>query len=345
MASKSEIVRITYKELESSVQDKDRSHRYTDKSSNDEAQKKKSKRPTRGIYQPPRRSPKVLDNTGRGSQGENWDDEEIPSSAESKENSSEREIDDVSSNLKDLHLSRENFDPKKQRSKRPEIQRYVPKGRILEQQTKDDDVSESETNVDVSPRKIDLKNDQQDLKVTVVVNEGASSPAQPSVGAKPEPKLPPNPHNPLDRTTKGESPKRLQSKTDTGNQSRGGQSGPQSNKPRHQRDSENKPKSGGRNSEEKRFGGGEAAQKRGPQHSGHSGPGQGKQYDRGSRDNEFRRGESKRGDLVEGEITREVAGRRKNLNLKDSLERGETGWQRVVGVTRRKRTVLKGSKA
>lgn len=35
MASKSEIVRITYKELESSVQDKDRSHRYTDKSSND----------------------------------------------------------------------------------------------------------------------------------------------------------------------------------------------------------------------------------------------------------------------------------------------------------------------
>lgn len=57
-----------------------------------EAQKKRSKRPTRGIYQPPRRSPKVLDNTGRGSQGENWDDEEIPSSAESKENSCEREV-------------------------------------------------------------------------------------------------------------------------------------------------------------------------------------------------------------------------------------------------------------
>lgn len=34
----------------------------------------------------------MLDNTGRGSQGENWDDEEIPSSAESKENSSEREV-------------------------------------------------------------------------------------------------------------------------------------------------------------------------------------------------------------------------------------------------------------
>lgn len=56
-------------------------------------------------------------------------------------------------------------------------------------------------------------------------------------------------------------------------------------------------------------------------------------------------GSLKEGDLVEGEITREVAGRRKNLNLKDSPERGETGWQRVVGVTRRKRTVLKGSKA
>lgn len=206
-------------------------------------------------------------------------------------------IDDVSSNLKDLHLSREKFDPKKQRSKRPEIQRYVPKGRILEQQTKDDDISESETNLDVSPRKIDLKNDQQDLKVTVVVNEGASCPAQPIVVAKPEPKHPPNPHNPLDRTTKGESPKRQQSKTDTGNQSRGGQSGPQSNKPRHQRDNENKLKSGGRNFEEKRFGSGEGAQKRGQQHSG---PGQGKQYDKGNHDDEFRRGEAKRGGFGRG---------------------------------------------
>lgn len=206
-------------------------------------------------------------------------------------------IDDVSSNLKDLHLIREKFDPKKQRSKRPEIQRYVPKGRILEQQTKDDDISESETNLDVSPRKIDLKNDQQDLKVTVVVNEGASCPAQPIVVAKPEPKHPPNPHNPLDRTTKGESPKRQQSKTDTGNQSRGGQSGPQSNKPRHQRDNENKPKSGGRNFEEKRFGSGEGAQKRGQQHSG---PGQGKQYDKGNHDDEFRRGEAKRGGFGRG---------------------------------------------
>lgn len=38
-------------------------------------------------------------------------------------------------------------------------------------------------------------------------------------------------------------------------------------------------------------------------------------------------GESlKEGDLVEGEIIREVVGRRKNLNFKDSLERGEIGW-------------------
>lgn len=35
MASKSEIVRITYKELESSVQDKDKSNKYSGKSNND----------------------------------------------------------------------------------------------------------------------------------------------------------------------------------------------------------------------------------------------------------------------------------------------------------------------
>lgn len=37
-------------------------------------------------------------------------------------------------------------------------------------------------------------------------------------------------------------------------------------------------------------------------------------------------GSLKEGDLVEGEIIREVVGRRKNLNFKDSLERGEIGW-------------------
>lgn len=37
-------------------------------------------------------------------------------------------------------------------------------------------------------------------------------------------------------------------------------------------------------------------------------------------------GSLKEGELVEGEIIREVVGRRKNLNFKDSLERGEIGW-------------------
>lgn len=37
-------------------------------------------------------------------------------------------------------------------------------------------------------------------------------------------------------------------------------------------------------------------------------------------------GSLKEGDLVEGEIIREVVGRRKNLNFKDSLKRGEIGW-------------------
>ncbi|XP_062618954.1 telomerase-binding protein EST1A-like [Saccostrea cucullata] len=282
MASKSETVRITYKELESSVQDKDRLNRNSDRSNNDEIKKKKNKRPTQGIYQPPRRSPKVLE-AGRVPEGESWEGDEFPSS-DSKETSSEREIDDVSSNIRNLNLGKEKNEQKKQRSKKPEIQRYVPKGKILEQQTKEDDTSETEPAQNVSPRKIDLKKDQQELKVTVV-NEGVPPSGQLNAGGKTEAKEPPSPHNPLDRSiSKGESP-RYQSKSDSLNQFRGSQ---QPNKPKHQKDFENKPRSG-RNVEERRFGGSESEYRRGKQQGS-------KVPDRRNREEEFKRGEGRKGE-------------------------------------------------
>ncbi|XP_056008638.1 telomerase-binding protein EST1A-like isoform X3 [Ostrea edulis] len=297
MASKSEIVRITYKELESSVHDKDKSHKNPDRSSIDDTQKRRNKRPTRGIYQPPRRSPKVQED-----QGESWEGEETPST-DSKENSSEREvsrtaqrenssvreIDDISSNIKDIHLGKERPDQRKHRSKRPEIQRYVPKGKILEQQTKDDEASETEPSQDVSPRKINLKEDQQDLKVTLVI-DGTSPSGQPNVGGKSESKEPPSPHNPLDRSpSKGEPLKNQQPKSDSGNQFRGGSSGQHPNKAKFQKDFENRPKSG-KNAEERKFTGGERDFKKGQGGGSHV-----KHHDRGYREDESKRFEDRRG--------------------------------------------------
>ena len=74
-----------------------------------------------------------------------------------------------------LQSDESNKQQSKVRSKRPEIQRYVPKGRLLEQQQKDadgsweEDTAASVDSPNVSPRKIDLGNvGALDVKITVV---------------------------------------------------------------------------------------------------------------------------------------------------------------------------------
>lgn len=128
----------------------------------------------------------------------------------------------------------------------------------------------------------------------MVVNEGASCGGQTGVGTRPEPKHPPSPHNPLDRTTKGESPKPHQSRFD-----RGSQSPHHSNKPRHHKESDNKPKSG-KNVAEKKFGGAEDVRRR-EQHGGSS---HDKQHFKGQREEGVGRGEGRRGGFGRGRDNR-----------------------------------------
>ncbi|XP_033747838.1 LOW QUALITY PROTEIN: telomerase-binding protein EST1A-like [Pecten maximus] len=218
MAAKTDIVRISYNELENIV------HGKTEKSSAhqgklvkeddpanrlDKKKERRQKRPTRGVYQPPSilRHKQQLEQAGGGNwngeaegetQGECWEEEldvESHGSAtnSSKENSVEKEIDEVLSNIRNLQVQSEDglastADSKKRSKtgKRPEIQRYVPKGKLIEQSQKDSESEEvddssrippvnqsagtpSHLEDNTSPRKIDLgKSSHMDVKITFV---------------------------------------------------------------------------------------------------------------------------------------------------------------------------------
>ncbi|XP_060077389.1 telomerase-binding protein EST1A-like [Ylistrum balloti] len=210
MAAKTDIVRISYNELENIV------HKKTEKSlAHQGIQEKRPKRPTRGVYQPPSilRHKQQLEQAGGGNwngeaegEGECWEEEldvESHGSAtnSSKENSVEKEIDEVLTNIRNLQVQSEDGlvstgDAKKRSKsgKRPEIQRYIPKGKLIEQSQKDseseelDDPARIPSNVasplfddNTSLRKIDFgKCSPMDVKITFV--NQTSSPQ----GSKPD---------------------------------------------------------------------------------------------------------------------------------------------------------------
>ncbi|CAC5371864.1 SMG6 [Mytilus coruscus] len=170
MAAKLKTVKITYGELENIVERKSENKPYSHQKDKINEKKRKTKRPEQGIYRPPslsKQKNQVEDvdtcQQQQHEQGENWEEEEHSSASNSKENSIEREINDATSGIKDICVN-EKHDLSKSRRKRPEIQRYVPKGKILEmQQNKNEDTESS--GID---KKFDIKSDDiKNIKVTV----------------------------------------------------------------------------------------------------------------------------------------------------------------------------------
>ncbi|KAJ8312687.1 hypothetical protein KUTeg_010060 [Tegillarca granosa] len=184
MAAKTENGRNISQEIDDKVQTKNQN---TSISSSDD-KRRKQKRPTRGIYTPPSiLRQKQLEHDDVKSreaipETENWADEiECHSStSDSKENSVEREleVDNTRTGFKNLNITEKGQSADRHRSKRPALQIYVPKGKLLEQQTKgseeEREIEELETDGKSQEfRKVDVKQDQKHLQVTVV-NEQSS---------------------------------------------------------------------------------------------------------------------------------------------------------------------------
>ncbi|XP_053375984.1 telomerase-binding protein EST1A-like isoform X2 [Mercenaria mercenaria] len=228
MAAESDVVRITYKELEDIAQsneekeEEEKIRKSKEETKKKREQERKTKRPSLGIYKPPHRSKpdKQGDHGGQKENSpeksvskpvetelhiseENWE-EDIVSDPSSKENSVEKELAAVNAGIQDLKITagdtqRHRRSDESRRKKKPEIQRYVPKGRLLEQQQQqqvtdasgensgdlEDELSSPSPKTvhspspgpatatflhapqSPSPRKIDLKN----MQVTVINNK------------------------------------------------------------------------------------------------------------------------------------------------------------------------------
>ncbi|KAK3084840.1 hypothetical protein FSP39_019998 [Pinctada imbricata] len=201
----------------------------------------RQKRPTQGIYRPPIRGRR---DQGEQDSGENWEDElDDTPSTDSKENSVDREVDNVQNSVKQLSIDKTDRDSDKAvkdaaklRSKRPEIQRYVPKPKLEQQQRDTEDenddgnASHPDKSLDTSPRKVDLKENQKGFQITVV-NEGSPTKGE---GQKDEVKgqghekdiakstVPPDPISPLLRL---DTEREERSKGDNVAPWRGGQQG------------------------------------------------------------------------------------------------------------------------
>ncbi|CAG2243732.1 EST1A [Mytilus edulis] len=177
MAAKLKTVKITYGELENIVERKSENKPNSHQKDKINEKKRKTKRPEIGIYRPPsllkQKNPVEDVDSGQqqlNEQGEIWEEEEhsTSSATNSKENSIEREIND---GIKDLNVN-EKHDLSKSRRKRPEIQRYVPKGKILEmQQNKNEDTESSGEVGDVTPLFIDEGSDTNDKKIDLKLDD------------------------------------------------------------------------------------------------------------------------------------------------------------------------------
>ncbi|KAL4223249.1 Smg-6 [Mactra antiquata] len=235
MAAETDVVRVTYNELEEIVrlneekEEEERKRRLKEEAKKKKEEERKKKRPTIGIYQPPHRNksdqkesspdktgPKTGDTELHISE-ENWE-EDLTSDMSSKESSVEKELGNLNIGSQDQKTggqrSRKSDEFKGRRSKKPEIQRYIPKGKILEQQGTDmsgegsgdfeDDIASPKqvhspspspatstlvhSPVTPSPRKIDLKN----MQVTVVNDKSGSGTED---RTSPEKSVEPNPNS------------------------------------------------------------------------------------------------------------------------------------------------------
>ncbi|KAL3856196.1 hypothetical protein ACJMK2_010974, partial [Sinanodonta woodiana] len=237
---KMDVVKVTFSELEEIARrnkknngNNQNSGQNIERRDSKQDKSKKTKRPERGIYRPPTihrlkqdSEPKNADNNENSAENvnadqnrkspqipstENW--EEVIDTGIVKDSSEEKEAESITQNLQKLDISKSSSEDKerkidtnetRRRSKRPSLQIYVPKGKILEQQEqkshsytgKDeeeeevwdvDDNPETETSQssnsplahivhqdmeDNSPRKVDLKN----MQVTVVNDIASQQP-------------------------------------------------------------------------------------------------------------------------------------------------------------------------
>ena len=150
------------------------------------------------------------------------------------------QIDSAQNSLKQLNLTRSETesdrvkDVPKFRSKRPEIQRYVPKPKILEQQQRDtedeSDDLQSLCTEDRSPRKVDVKENLKGFQITVVNDRGPNGTEADKSEVKGQGKekdsqrsaTPSDPVNPLSRTDDDVDNSRSKGKNLTSNSSRSG---------------------------------------------------------------------------------------------------------------------------
>ncbi|KAK7487887.1 hypothetical protein BaRGS_00020788 [Batillaria attramentaria] len=217
MAEK-DVVRITFKELESIAEGnrEDVGEEKAVKGGDSSRRRKKTKRPEQAIYRPGQfrstKKDKDASNTEERNRTdeENWELEIEPvgarelavttdedSSHGSKENSVEKDVSSDSgrdmSRLSSPHLSaaqREKNEAGRKRSKYPDIQIYVPKGRLQEQEShRSEDQRHGEagySDSEFSPRKVDVNARFGALQVTVLgdrlspVDQGSSTGDRPA---------------------------------------------------------------------------------------------------------------------------------------------------------------------
>ncbi|KAL5017254.1 hypothetical protein ScPMuIL_006843 [Solemya velum] len=230
MASRKDVVKISYKDLENIVLTHSKKTHIVQGKDVKPDTKRKPKRPERGIYQPPsvlrhkQQSSETEDrgdgNNVFGAASENWEDETFDQEVietSSRENSIEKdpyspEVENMTSSLKNVHLmqspiTRGRVDQKR-RKKHPDIQVYVPKGKLVEQQILQTDTPDYETtevyekseNALETERRVDMRN----MQVTVA-NDHASVSRPDTIGEEAKPGKHGNPENVITSVLHGES--------------------------------------------------------------------------------------------------------------------------------------------